>query len=206
MQHCMAIQLIPLVVAALAGLTMFFVVMVLNASVPLTPLGNSQSLIPGRNKFLHDRKTIQQSIKPMALPPSYSSNDMLVDSNNRNNLPADINVVELMGRLNFTRATMPIKDLVRDGIERGLIVIVNVSTKEEIDNVYLAASQHRASSRSWDIDGALDGSLGDLLAELMEEVHIVDELHNSLTPTIPNCSKHNNGIPGIHCQRWKRNI
>ena len=108
---------------------------------------------------------------------------------------------EFMRQLNLKRATAPIKELVRDGIARGLIVIVNVSTNQEIDNVNLVASQHRASSRSWDINGALDGSLGDLLAELLEEVHVVDELHNSLVLTIANYSKNNNNIPGITRQR-----
>ena len=196
------IPLVPLVVAALAGLTMFFVV-VLNTSAPHTQLRNSQSPIPGRNKFLREREIIQQNIRPLALPPT-KSKDLVFDINYH--IPTDNNMPEFMRQLNLKRATAPIKELVRDGIARGLIVIVNVSTNQEIDNVNLVASQHRASSRSWDINGALDGSLGDLLAELLEEVHVVDELHNSLVLTIANYSKNNNNIPGITRQRWNRNI
>jgi hypothetical protein len=195
MLHMAMIPLVPLVVAALAGLTMFFVV-VLNTSAPHAQLRHSQSPIPGRNKFLRERETVHQSVRPVALPPTYSK-DMLFDINYQ--IPTDNDMPEFMRQLKFKRATVPIKELVRDGIARGLIVIVNVSTKQEMENVNLVASQHRALSRSWDINGALDGSLGDLLAELMEEVHVVDELRNSLVPTIPNCSKNNNNnnIPGI---------
>lgn len=86
----------------------------------------------------------------------------------------------------FQRSAMPVKELVKEGIQRGLIMIVNTSTEREAEDAVFAASGHR-SSLTWDINGALDGSMGELLAEVMEEIHAVEDSHLEILAS--NCSK-----------------
>lgn len=93
---------------------------------------------------------------------------------------------------NVTQLLWPIKETIKYGIANGFIMIVNASSENEVNSIYLAASQHRATSNSWDINGALDGYMGELIAQIIEEVHFVERAQDSIVEIIKKCDYDNN--------------
>lgn len=97
------------------------------------------------------------------------------------------NVIE-----NFTQIIWPIKTTIKYGIANGFIMIVNASSENEANSIFVAASQHRATSNLWDINGALDGYVGELIAEIMEEVHVVEEAQDAIVEVMKKCNYDDN--------------
>jgi hypothetical protein len=68
-----------------------------------------------------------------------------------------------------------LKQLVRDAVDRGIVVIVNAS---DADAARVLAD-HTQGARL-DISGALDGPTGEILVEVMQELRNVDEMANEV--------------------------
>jgi hypothetical protein len=89
---------------------------------------------------------------------------------------------------NITQVVWPIKATINYGISNGLIMIINASSENEMKSIFVAASQHRATSSQWNINGALDGYMGELFAEIMDEVHNVEDAQNVVLDAITKCN------------------
>lgn len=70
-----------------------------------------------------------------------------------------------------------LKELVKEAMDRGLVVIVNAS---EGDAARLFADNAHGARREWDINGALDGPTGEILAEVIQELRNMEELQQEL--------------------------
>lgn len=70
-----------------------------------------------------------------------------------------------------------LKELVKEAMDRGLVVIVNAS---EGDAARLFADNAHGARRDWDINGALDGPTGEILAEVIQELRNMEELQQEL--------------------------
>lgn len=92
---------------------------------------------------------------------------------------------------NLTGMIWPLKATIKYGISSGLIMIVNASSESNIESIFVATSQHHATSNQWNINGALDGYMGELFAEVMDEVHNIEEAKDAIIEALTKCDCNN---------------
>lgn len=74
-------------------------------------------------------------------------------------------------------AMKSLKELVKEAMDRGLVVIVNAT---DADAERLFADNAHGAKPQWDINGALDGPTGEILAEVIQELRNVEELEKEI--------------------------
>ena len=137
--------------------------------------------------FLKDSEKIIDSIAPLG-EPSLHIEKNLSQSIIQNSGQFIIQNFSDSILQNITQIVWPIKATIKYGISKGLIMIVNASSENDMKSIFVAASQHRATSSQWDINGALDGYVGELFAEVLDEVHNIEEARDVIVETMKECN------------------
>jgi len=70
-----------------------------------------------------------------------------------------------------------LKELVKEAMDKGLVIIVN-ATKADADQ--LSVDHPRRALPQWDVNAALDGPTGEILTEVIQELHNVEELQKEV--------------------------
>lgn len=70
-----------------------------------------------------------------------------------------------------------LKELVKEAMDKGLVIIVN-ATKADADQ--LSVDHPRGALPQWDVNAALDGPTGEILTEVIQELHNVEELQKEV--------------------------
>jgi hypothetical protein len=70
-----------------------------------------------------------------------------------------------------------LKELVKEAMDKGLVIIVN-ATKADADQ--LSVDHPGGALPQWDVNAALDGPTGEILTEVIQELHNVEELQKEV--------------------------
>ncbi|CAK9233524.1 unnamed protein product [Sphagnum troendelagicum] len=70
-----------------------------------------------------------------------------------------------------------LKELVKEAMDKGLVIIVN-ATKADANQ--LSVDHPRGALPQWDVNAALDGPTGEILTEVIQELHNVEELQKEV--------------------------